>query len=85
MNRFLPRILAFALLLLPALPGARAQNTASQESRRAALQKESPPQGSSLLRGLQAQIGLLAGFHVLDSGDAFLDVVRAEEDCLCRA
>ena len=40
MNRFLPRILALALLLLPVLPGARAQNTTQQESRRAALQKE---------------------------------------------
>ena len=35
----LPSILC-ALLLLAALPGARAQNTAAQESRRAALQKE---------------------------------------------
>jgi len=40
MNRFLPRILALILLLLPVFPGARAQNTATQESRRAALQKE---------------------------------------------
>lgn len=40
MKRFLPRILALVLFLLPPLPGARAQDTASQESRRAALQKE---------------------------------------------
>ena len=40
MNRFLPRILALVLVLLPPLSGARAQNTAQQESRRAALQKE---------------------------------------------
>ena len=40
MNRSQTRILALLLLLLPVLPGARAQNTATQESRRAALQKE---------------------------------------------
>ena len=37
--KHLPSILC-ALLLLAALPGARAQNTAAQESKRAALQKE---------------------------------------------
>ena len=41
MNRSLPHLLlALALLLLPVFPGARAQDTAKQESRRAALQKE---------------------------------------------